>query len=153
MTERNSSISLPSADEIRRAVELYLAAAYGDDRPAAVDRLMPGEAFEPGSYLMSDRVERTPDSCGLREVRSFALRLGNRWYPHMKLRISRPPNERVYLFCVDCHDAMLQAPAGSPDGPALEQLKRHNASLAAAIDAAWDAAGLPTEKGFLRRKI
>ena len=50
-------------------------------------------------------------------------------------------------------DEFLHAPVGSPDRDALEELKRHNTAVARTIGAAWDSAGLPTEKNFLRRKI
>ena len=84
---------------------------------------------------------------------NFAIRLGNSAYPHMKLRLSRPPADPDYLFLVDSHDGFLTAPPDSADRAALEQLKRHNAALAETIAAAWTQAGLPTERNYLRRKI
>jgi hypothetical protein len=86
-------------------------------------------------------------------VRSFSLRLGNANYPHMKLRLSRPPKDNVFLFSVDAHDAFLHAPPGSADYGALEELKRRNSQMAAAITALWDENGLPTERNYLRLKI
>ena len=59
----------------------------------------------------------------------------------------------MLVLSVDSHDAFLQAPPGSPDGEALESLKRENARIAAAIHAAWDDAELPTERNYLRQKI
>ena len=67
--------------------------------------------------------------------------------------MSRPPRQPVYLFVVDSHDEILRAPAGSTDREALEQLKQYNAAIAQAVGAAWTAAGLPTEKSYLRGKI
>jgi hypothetical protein len=144
--------TLPTAQQIRRAVELYLAGAYGT-APEAALRFLPPATCRPEEWLMSDLTERDPPDAPLAEVRSFALRIGNAQYPHMKVRISCPPLERAYLFSVDAHDAFLQVPPGSPDYEPLEELKRFNARVAAAVAAAWDAAGLLTERNYLRRKI
>jgi hypothetical protein len=155
MTDLPTSIpGLPSAGEIYRAVGAYLKCAYGQGALApAVQRLIPPETFRPEEWLMSSFVERDPASAPLEAVRSFALRLGNRGYPHMKLRISRPPRDAVYLFSVDSHDAFLRAPEDSPDRRALESLKHDNAAIASTVYAAWEAEHLPTERSYLRRKI
>ena len=42
---------------------------------------------------------------------------------------------------------------GSPDYQALEELKTANAEIARDVTTAWDAAGLPTERNYLRGKI
>lgn len=144
---------LPGADQIRQAVELYLARAYqGGASAAAREFLIPTHA-RAEEWLMSDLAERDPPDAQLSEVRSFVLRIGNDQYPHMKVRISCPPLERSYLFSVDAHDACLQVPPTSPDYAPLEELKRYNARVVAAVTAAWDAAGLPTERNYLRWKI
>ena len=144
---------VPSPGQIHRSVEEYLAIAYPAGPPESIGRLLPGDPLDVISWLMSDATQRDPADAPLEGVRSFALRLGNAGYPHMKLRWSRPPGERVLVLSVDSHDAFLHAPPGSPDGEALESLKRDNARIAAAIHAAWDAADLPTERNYLRRKI
>lgn len=144
---------LPGADEIRRAVELYLARAFvGDPPPVARAFVIPPEVT-PEEWLMGGLTERDPADAPLSEVRSFVLRIGNDRYPHMKVRISRPPMDRSYLFSVDAHDGCLQVPPDSPDYAPLEELKQHNARIVAAVTAAWDAADLPTERNYLRRKI
>ena len=138
---------------LRRAIEIYLGKAYDADPPRVVlDRLPPPPA-RPEEYLMSRSVERSPAADRPEGVRSFAIRLGNAAYPHMKLRLSRAPGDRTYLFSVDSHDAFLDTPAGSPERQALERLKCHNAEVSAAICAAWDRAGVPTERAYLRQKI
>ena len=145
---------LPTPSQIGRAVRLYLNHAYAPDQtPEAVRHLIPPEGFEPGLWFAGDSVERTPQDVPLEQVRSFAMRLGNSRYQHMKLRISRPPNQDEFIFTVDSHDAFLHAPAGSADHEVLEAMKKHNAAVAAAVVAAWDAAKLPTEHRYLRRKI
>lgn len=154
MSKQDQSISLPSADLIHQAIAVYLSCAYGGDPPESLLSVLPPRgAFDAAEYLMSDCVERIPPKANLDEIRSFTLRLGNWAYPHMKLRLSRPPNDPVFLFAVDCHDEFLRAAEGSPDAEPLAELKEHNVRLAANIEAAWAQAGLPTEKSFLRDKI
>lgn len=153
MGERPLNISLPTAGQIRQAIDIYLVEAYGNDRPEKLAELLPAEQFDPAEYLMSDGVERRDHSAEAMEIRSFAIRLGNSIYPNMKLRIARPSEAQGWLFAVDSHDAMLSAPSGSADETPLEQLKQHNAALARAIEGAWDAAGLPSQRSLLREKI
>ena len=149
----DNSLQLPTAGRIREAVAVYLEHAWPAGPPRSVRALLPPEAFDPGQWLMSDATERDPADAPLAGVRSFAVRLGNAAYPHMKLRLSRPPGERLFVLSVDSHDAFLSAPAGSNDHQALEELKRNNADIAGAIAKAWDAAGLDTERSYLRDKI
>jgi len=150
----DNSAGLPTGEAIREAMRLYLEIAYPDGAPTEiVERFRLGEDVSPADWLMQELIERDPPGAKLEAVRSFALRLGNRHYPHMKLRISRPPKDPVYLFSVDSHDAFLKAKPGSNDYEPLEKLKADNSAIAAAVYAAWQQAGLATEKSFLRRKI
>ena len=140
-------------DRLQLAVETYLETVYGDDPPARAVELLPALGQTPAEYLGGERIERSPVDAQVEQARSFALRLGNRQYPNMKLRISRPPHDPVYLFHVDCHDEILQAPPGSADHEPLEELKRYNASLARKVHEAWHRHGLPTQETYLRWKI
>ena len=144
---------LPETADVLTAIRLYLEKAYGQNMPAHILAQIPAADCDIADWLMSDAVERDPADAPLSVVRSFALRLGNSQYPHMKLRLSRPPKDKVFLFSVDNHDAFLHALPESPDYEPLEQLKRHNASVAAVITAAWNQAGLPTHANYLRQKI
>lgn len=144
-------MQLPSAEQIIRAVELYLERAYAAP-PPGIEQRLPANP-DVGAYLMGRCVERDPSDAPLEQVRSFALRLGNDQYPHMKLRFSRPPRGDFFVFSVDSHDAFLSAPVGSADYEPLEALKRHNAKLADAIVAAWEGAGLLTERSYMRQKL
>lgn len=151
--ENTQSDPLPTAGQIRMAIERYLHVAYAGQTPQSILELLPPVDFVPARWLMSDSVERDPSGAPLPAVRSFAVRLGNSEYPNMKLRISLPPRDRVYLFSVDAHDGFLHASAGTPDYEALEALKTHNSSIATQVTAAWEAEGLMTERNYLRRKI
>ena len=146
-------VQLPTPGQIKRAIGIYLQHAYEADLPGSAGKLLPPDSFEPRQWLMSGLIERDPPDSPLEQVRSFALRLGNSHYPHMKLRLSRPPREAMFVFSVDCHDAILKALPGTPDYEALEELKRANAAMAQAISVAMDAAALPTEHSYLRQRL
>ena len=150
---RTTPCELPPAEDIRRAVELYMEHAYPAGVAEAARKFIPPEEFEPLDWLMNGPAEHEPADARPEEIRSFALRMGNMVYPHMKLRLTRPPHEQRYILLVDTHDAFLHADAGSADAEGLEKLKEHNAAVATAINAAWDRAGLPTEHNYLRWKI
>jgi len=149
----HSATGLPTAGALRRAVQLFLRHAYPGKAPPSARRFLPGKGCDLAAWLMSSLTERTPKDAPLEQVKSFDMRIGNVSYPHMKLRLAHPPNDVTFVFSVTAHDAMLQAPPGSPDRAALEQLKQHNAAVAEAITHAWDAADLPTEHSYLRQKI
>ena len=155
MTEKDnkSHLAIPAANDLSRAIEIYLRHAYPNGPSPEVQLTLPEEGFDPVEYLMSEKVQRDPSNAPLGNVRSFGIRLGNSLYPHMKLRLSRPPNDDVFILSVDSHDAFLFAPEGSSDAPALEELKKTNMSIASAVMQAWDSAGLLTERNYLRRKI
>ena len=145
---------LPGADELRRAVAIYVSLAYPSEEPPALRRFELPDGADVGAWLMTDVAERSPDeTTPLDAVRSFALRLGNGLYPNMKLRISRPPSACCAVFHVDAHDAMLKAPDGSPDQRCLRDVKAHNSELVSRITDAWEREGLLTERIYLRQAI
>lgn len=146
-------MQLPTPEQIRLAVDLYLRRAYEGEPPESVRAFLPAPDMTPEDWLLGLSAECDPRNATLKTLRSSAFRLGNSVYPHMKLRISRPPNRPVFLFSVDAHDAMLQAKPGTPDHAMLQELKAHNARLVEAIHADWDAAGLPTERTYLRQIV
>jgi hypothetical protein len=148
------TMTLPTRQQLHQAIETYLQQAYGggEPPPQVLDRL-PGPDQDLADWFASDAVERDPADADPDTVRSVAVRLGNAVYPHMKLRMSRPPNDALFLFSVDSHDAVLQAQPGTPDQAMLEELKQHNADLGSRITARWEALGLPTERNYLRHKI
>ncbi len=144
----------PSASQIHQAVSLYLKHAYEGNPPESIADILPPEGeFDVSAWIMGEMVERDPAAAPLDIIRSAAFRFGNTYYPNMKFRISRPPNEQMFIFTVDSHDAVLAAKPGSADYAMLEELKAHNAKLADAIVSEWDKVSLPTERNFMRYKI
>jgi len=154
MAEDKPATLLPTSEEISEAIEVYMRQAYGENRPASALNRIPDKGFDVASYLAGDSVERSPcgdDGCNCGG--SYLIRLGNAMYPHMKLKLAYVPGQVAWVFSVDSHDAMLQAPEGSPDASGLQELKDFNAQLAEKIEAQWEQAGLMTLKGLLRRRI
>lgn len=148
-----NSIQLPTIAQLRSAVEQYLRKAYAPPVPPSALRFLPPEDAEPVQWLMADPIERDPADAPLQNVHSFAMRVGNRRYLNMKIRLTRPPRQSFFVFSIDAHDAVLHAPAGSPDESALRQLKLFNAQLGQEVLAVWEAMGLPTERTYMRQQI
>ena len=155
MVTNDSNINmLPSSDEIRRAVEIYIHHAYFGQPPENVQHLMPkNENFNSEQWIMGDMVEREPADSTPQTMRWASFRFGNIFYPNMKFRISRIPKSDDFIFSVDSHDAILQAQPDSADYAMLEKLKSENAKLAKTITEDWDKASLPTERNYMRHKI
>ena len=157
MTEKKFTFK-PTLDshDLYEAINVYLTHAYGqtEELPEQISKLLPKKSeFDPKTWIMSDMVERNPEDSSFEEVKTASFRLGNMFYPNMKLRLAKVPNENFFLLSVDSHDAILHAPEGSPDHAMLEQLKAANAEIANKIQTQWDEMGLPTDRNYMRYKI
>lgn len=137
----------PPPPAVDRAIETYLGLAYPAGAPARVASLADAVRLSPdGALYESPAFERDGDT-------RFALRLGNQAYPHMKLVIERLPGRDAWFFRADTHDQHVALDPSDPDYPAFQALMAGNRSLAAAIESAWDLAGLDTFRAFLRRDL
>ena len=136
-------------DAIERAIDLYLGHAYPEGPPpSAVLRRLAWRDV-PGPLPLHDPpFEQSPG--GPERAPSFALRLGNARYPHMKLQIQRWEIPEGFLLSVNCHDQVAAPPADSPDFDPFRALQAANQGYKARIEAAWDEAGLPTFHAYLR---
>jgi hypothetical protein len=136
----------PTRAEVLRAVEIYLSVAYPDEPPSAVRarldtlRSIPDEDFYESAVLEHERVVRPS---------VYKLRMGNPFYPHMRMIIERAPDGRGYLFRVDTHDKHCVPAAQSRDYNSFCKLMERNQLLAQQIEAAWADAGIPTFQGFV----
>jgi hypothetical protein len=85
---------LPTTD-VWKAIDIYLAVAYAAAPPSAVraklDTLRSLSA--PEDFFQSPVFERDNAAA----PQKLSLRLGNRFYPHMKLTIERAPDKSGYL--------------------------------------------------------
>lgn len=145
----------PERDELLRAIDVYLSVAYAT--VAAVPKVVLGRvdplrALPPddgGAFLAQRPFEAEPPDAPAR----YFLRLGNASYPHMKLVVDRAPDGVGHLFRADTHDRHIRPAPGTPDADAFAMLMVTNQEYAEKIELAWDAAGLPTFKAFLREDL
>jgi hypothetical protein len=140
----------PEPSEVWRAVGAYLSLAYDDQLPAIVaSRLQALRACSEADFYRSSVFELDSGT----EPSRYALRLGYRFYPHVKLVIERAPNGTGALFQADTHDRHCCPEPSSPDYSRFRELMDQNQRFASAVEAAWARDGLPTFKQFLRRDI
>jgi hypothetical protein len=126
-----------------RAIEAYLAVAYGGAPPAPVaERLSSLRATDEATFYDCEAFERGDDR--------YALRLGNSFYPHMKLVVVAAPGGRA-LFRADTHDRHFLDLVGSSQARFAELMARNDA-IARAIEDAWSACGLLTSREYLREQ-
>ncbi len=137
----------PSPSAVWQAIDIYLSNAYSGPPPSAVrSRLATLRSAPPAEFFDAAVFERDSAPSPAR----YALRLGNRSYPHMKLIVDRAPDGRGYLFRADTHDGHIQPPPGSRESRAFGELMQANRSIAEAIESAWEQKRVPTFKQFLR---
>src|SRR5947207_2768996 len=97
----------PNISQLRTAIDIYLEHAYGDVEPpcavkAIVRQLRQADDTEILALPAWER-DRAQPCC------RYCLRLGNRFYPHMKLVLERRPDGLGYVFRVDGHDQHVLA--------------------------------------------
>ena len=149
-------------------MDLYLRVAYPPNAgsgagsvPAAVaGRMRALEGMPEHAAVPLEFLERDDPTSGC----SYALRLGQPLYPHMKLVLDPIPESAAaalhkrcqgydFLLRVDAHDRHLHAAPGSPDAAWLAGIRQSNKEIGERIEADWAAAGLPTFKEFLREQL
>jgi len=141
----------PAAAAVFTAIDAYLRTVYGAAGPpsAVRDRVATLRAAPPEELFDSPVLERDAAHPPTR----FALRLGNKFYPHMKLVIERSPDGRSYLFRADTHDRHVRPPPGSREAAQFAQLMELNQKMAEAVEAEWARLGVPTFKEYLRQDL
>jgi len=153
----------PQPQAVWEAIEVYLSVAYsGGKPPSAVEqRLATLRNLACDDFFASPLFERGADAADAKpaagaapvEPNRYALRLGNRHYPHMKMVIERSPDGRAHLFRADTHDRHIRPKPESREYAAFTELMKQNQSLAEQIEAAWAGRGLNTFKSYLRRDL
>ena len=141
--------------EFWRAVETYLQVAY-ETIPTLVQKKIDQLKMKPDADLYDaaefEAGSKSPQS-GEVDSRRLALRLGNRFYPHMKLLIQCPPLQKEYLFAADTHDQHICPKSDSREYAAYCELMVKNKSIARDIEAKWAENGLPIFKTYLKKKL
>jgi hypothetical protein len=135
-----------------RACRIFLERAYPEGEhtippPRRVFlAIAPGQPLE--GLLVPPLCRVLPAAGG--GVRGYAFRLGSAAYPHLKLQVVGQGDGCV--FSVDTHDTVFLEP-GHPDAARWGQLQVVNRQLKEQIERAWEAAGLLTFNGLLRREL
>ncbi len=142
---------LPPPETLWRAIDIYLREAYdgGPPRRDVQARLDALRAEPPETLYRSRILERDPHG----PPDQFRLRLGNRFYPHMKLLGEVGPDGSTFLFKCDTHDRHCCPVKASPEYATFLQLMQGNEAIAKRVEAAWDAADVSTFKRYLRRDL
>jgi hypothetical protein len=138
----------PSPEIVWRAIDSYLSVAYSSEPSATVRARLDalrnandGEFFKGFEDDKQDPPQR------------YCLRLGNRFYPHMKLVIERTPDGAGYMFRADTHDKHVRPAPNSKEYAVFCELMENNQKLAEQIDAKWEQAGIPTFKQYLKKDL
>ncbi len=137
----------PELEQVWAAIDLYLSRAYEKSPPSAVQnrlgtlRMLAGEDFWQSSAL-----ERDHPTVPTR----YGLRLGNRFYPHMKMSIDAMPDGQGFLFRADCHDRHCCPQPNSREFDVFCQLMEKNQKIAESIETTWAEHDIPTFKSYLK---
>jgi hypothetical protein len=143
-------VDLPHPKQVWNAIEAYLRCAYeSTSPPPAVQKRLETlrAAGENGGFFASGVFERDSSS------KKYSLRLGNRFYPHMKLSIDERPDQRGFFFRADTHDRHICPQPASKEFAAFRELMEKNQEVAQSIESAWQDGGLPTFKTFLKQDL
>lgn len=127
--------------QLRRAIAVYSEIVWSG---ALAPVELPGSDDSPLSDVLPRLTDETLRT-GEQATRRYALRLGNPQYPFMKLVLQEYLVEDEFFFGVDTHDRMFDG-ASPQEQRELDTLRRSNLELKDRVEAAWDAAGLPTAK-------
>jgi CheY-like chemotaxis protein len=127
---------------LRRAIAIYEGIVWADRDHPRVE--LPATDDQPVCAALPQLTDETLRA-GDKATRRYTLRLGNPQYPFMKLVLQEHLVEDEFFLVVDTHDQMFDEQQGEESGE-LAMLKRRNLALKDAVEAAWDAVGLPTAK-------
>jgi hypothetical protein len=139
----------PEREQVMQAIDIYLRQAYGEEPPVtvrsqmAVLRTWGGPFFRAPVFVADDQPHG----------KRYSMRLGNRHYPHMKLRIEPSPDGSRYLFRADSHDRHVCPPPSSAEHDAFRALMEKNQQIVDAVEGTWGEAGVPTFKTYLREDL
>lgn len=131
---RLASIGVPL---LKEAIATYLEEAWGDLAPSHWPKI-DLETDDLETALSGFSNERSKG-----RMRKYALRLGNRRYPFMKLVFQESLIRDAFFFAVDTHDE-LDIKATTPDYAEWLAIREYNAKVKNAVEARWRAVAIPT---------
>jgi CheY-like chemotaxis protein len=161
------------AEDLKRAIELYLDVAWGPAAGSKMPKLPDAQALKgrnaeallppafklfthepperveppkPGESILPES-EAEKQKLRMRLVDQYTLRLGNPRYAFMKLVLGEHLIVGEYFLSVDTHEWMLTAdPTNHAEVAEFAELRAFNADLKRHIEERWTAAKLPTLK-------
>ena len=122
---------------IKDAVEAFLEEAWGDLAAShwpKIDFDSPDRDRVLAAFVNDSRKGR---------MRAFALRLGNRRYPFMKLVLEELLVRDKFFFTVDTHDE-LDVKETTPDYAEWLAIRDFNSGVKKRVESRWRADGIPT---------
>lgn len=146
-------------DDLIGAIGIYLKLAYPSGRwPDVVERRLNLIEQGPLAQILDRRPFEKSTRLTINSGSIYSLRLGNEFYPCMKLQIQPWPNLATYLLSVNTHDEVASSLCAStsmanPDHEAFQVLQQRNQALKEAIEQAWDSAGLPTFHRYMQNYL
>ena len=143
--------NFPPLPDLLRACDLYMQIAYASAKPPSNVTKDLAAIRAPGELNLAQLSICEHD--GSSSPSQLALRLGNRFYPHMKLAIQSRPDRLGYTFRVETHDQHLLSSEALTEWDKFEELLQSNARIAHEIEQAWFANNLPTGNAVLPRSV
>jgi hypothetical protein len=142
-------LQLPSRQTVWEAINIYLNSAYDGAVPGPVRQRLEQSRAAGEDWHACPALEKD----GADPPTRLALRLGNRFYPNMKLVIDAKPDGPGFLFRADSHDAHICPSPKSPEYAAFLNLMKNNRAVTIAIEAEWEGAGIPTAHTYLEQDL
>ncbi|HUU42707.1 MAG TPA: hypothetical protein VMX57_02950 [Planctomycetota bacterium] len=132
---------------LKRAMDIYLKVAYAKKPlPLTVKNrvtfLTEHAGDDLADVLSHELIERVGSEADEDVVESYAVRLGNEQYPHMKLALRRRGNGN-YGLMIESHDQHFELESSDPDTPRAQALKDFNRRVKTEIESRWRDAELP----------
>ena len=150
-----------STAQLRQACRIFMDLAYPEG-PATIPIKKRAYYNMDSAQPLTDYLPPAPAAGGIAQDLStrrggasgYEFRLGCAGFIHLKLQAQRMEHQggSVWVFSVDTHDAVQLQP-DHPDWPRWRQLQAANRELKMRIERAWDADGLLTFNGLLRREL
>ena len=142
-----------TATLLARASRTFLDRAYPNGATIQAARsafagLIPDQPLEPLLVAPLCEVIKTQDG----GLRGYAIRLGSAHYPNLKMQVVFQDSGATCVFGVDTHDT-LRLDSNHPDHAGWCKIQSANARLKEEIERDWDAEGVLTFNGLLRRAI
>ena len=138
---------------LQRACRIFLDRAYPEGEhtiPPANLHYLALDPDQPLEHVLIPPVCQ-PLPLSASRLRGYALRLGSARHPHLKLQIVDHEDDGC-VFSVDTHDG-LSLDSSHPDAARWRELQSANRRLKEEIERDWEAAGLLTFNGLLRREL